>query len=562
MFKKNKNILYILVLLISALLAFIIHFFTPLHSDDFSYEIRGYSLTQQWDHYLTWSGRLVANFISPLILLIKNKVLIAIIQSLGMIALLHYISQLPKITSDNIYKSPNLLTFIIITSLFWLYHPALGQAIFWITGSANYMWTNLIMCVYLLSLLKYYYKEKFSYALPFLALIAGCSNENATPIIMGFTFLLLVSNAFINKKIDFKLGITLILNIIGGAFLILSPGNQARLDRLEAWHGVNWRGMSFMDKLGRFNSNYWEYLKYPVMFLVFLYIIIYLLQPIKIFNKDKKISSLSISVIFALGSFTSDFMMFLSPQYPPRSMSGAFLFLLIAISFALYNIVSLSHKNIQLKYLQIACASVLLLLFGKEYFTKIFPMYNSAFQQNKVQLAMIKEFQEQEIKDVKIPRIHFESNYPVRIIFDLYEEPTTYAKYYGFDKVTFYSVNFDFSKIRESNSIIANKNLITEGGLKNVYMYSTHNRTHFAIELSKEEVEALNGNYKMFFHVFKNTFNNFDIGVIKPVMYNDRYFITHHIDFKTSNIRRINLGYFDTNNWKIKYAEQSINLKH
>lgn len=562
MFKKNKNILYILVLLISALLAFIIHFFTPLHSDDFSYEIRGYSLAQQWDHYLTWSGRLVANTISPIILLIKNKVLIAIIQSLGMIALLHYISQLPRIASDNKFKTPNLFIFIIITSLFWLYHPALGQAIFWITGSANYMWTNLIICVYLVMLLNYYYNGKFSYALPFLALIAGCSNENATPIIIVFTFLILVSKAFLDKKLDVKLGLTFLLNTIGGAVLILSPGNQARLDRLESWHKVNWRGMPFMDKLGRFDSNYWEYLKYPVMFLVFLYIIIYLLQPIKLFNKDKKISLLSISVIFALGSFASDFMMFLSPQYPPRSMSGAFLFLLIAISFALYNIVLLSEKNVQLKHLYTVCASALLLLFGKEYFTKIFPIYNSAFQQNQVQLAMIKEFQEQEIKDVKIPRIHFESNYPVRIIFDLYEEPTTYAKYYGFDKVTFYSVNFDFSKLRESNSIIANKNLITEGGLKNVFMYSTHKRTHFAIELSKKEVEALNENHKMFFHVFKNTFNNFDIGVIKPVIYNDRYFITHHIDFKTSNIRKINLGYFDTNNWKTKYAEQSIDLKH
>ncbi|MFA7444684.1 MAG: DUF6056 family protein [Flavobacteriaceae bacterium] len=561
MFKKNKIRLYILAVLIATVLAFVIHFFTPLHSDDFSYKMRGLDLGKQWEHYLTWSGRLVANLISPLILLIKNKALIAIVQSLGLIALLHYVSQLPEIISDKKSKSPNLFAFILITSLFWLYHPALGQAIFWITGSANYMWTSLIICAYLIALLNYYYKEKFSYALPFLALIAGCTNENAVPIIIGFTFLLFVSKTYINKKIDITLGITFILNAIGGVFLILSPGNQARLDRLESWHGVNWRGISFMDKLGRFDSNYWEYLKYPVMFLVFLYIIIYLLQPIKIFNKDKKISSLSISVIFALGSFASDFMMFLSPQYPPRSMSGAFLFLLIAISFALYNIVLLSNKNVQLKHLYIVCASALLLLFGKEYFTKIFPMYNSAFQQNKVQLAMIKEFQEQGIKEVKIPRIHFESNYQVRIIFDLYEEPSTYAKYYGFDKVTFYSVNFDFSKIRESNSIIADKNLITEGGLKNVYMYSTHARTHFAIELSKEEVEALKGNYKMFFHVFKNTFNNFDIGVIKPVIYNDRYFITHHIDFKATNIRKINLGYFDANNWKTKYAELSIDLK-
>src|SRR5690554_190684 len=559
--KGNKKIIYILAILVFAVLAFIIHFLTPLHSDDFSYEMRGLSLVKQWEHYQTWSGRLVANFISTSILLIKNKALIAVVQSLGLIALLHYVSQLPEIISDKKSKYLNLFTFIIITSLFWLYHPALGQATFWITGSANYLWTNLIVCIYLSVLLNYYYKNKFSYALLFLALIAGCTNENITPVVIGFTFLLFVLKAFIEKKIDVKLGITFIFNAIGGAFLILSPGNQARLDRLESWYGLKWRGLSLMDKLNKFDSNYWEYLKYPIFFLVFLYIIIYLLQPIKLFNKDKKISFLSISVIFALGSFISDFMMFLSPQYPPRSMSGAFVFLLIAISFALYHIVKISDKNLQAKHLYIGCTFVLLFLFGKEYFTKTLPLYNSAFHQNKEQLAIIREFKEQNQKDVKIPRIHFESDYPGRIIFDRYENPVAYAEYYGFDKVEFYSLNFDISKLGESNSILTNKKLITEGGLKNVYMYSTHKRTHFAIELSKAEVDALEKNYKMFFHIYNNTFNNFDVGIIKLVIYNGRYFIIHHVNFRMKDIKRIDLGYFDAVNWKFRYAEQSVELK-
>lgn len=564
MLEKNKNIIYVLAVLVSAVLAFVIHFFTPLHSDDFSYEMRGLFLVKQWEHYLGWSGRLVANFVSPLILLIKNKALIAVVQSLGLMALLHYVSQLPEITSYKKSKYPNLITFTLISSLFWLFHPALGQAIFWITGSANYLWTNLIICIYLVALLNYYYKDKFSYTLLFWALIAGCSNENTAPIIIGFTFLLLLSKAYIDKKIDLKLGITFILNTIGGAFLILSPGNQVRLNRLEEWYGIKWRSLSLMEKINKFDSNYWEFLKYPVIFLISLYVIIYLLQPLKIFNKDKKISFMGISIIFALGSYASDFMMFLSPQYPARSMSGAFVFLLIAISFALYHIAKIADKNVKAKHLYSACTFLLLFLFGKEYFTKILPMYNNAFQQNKVQLAMMGEFKNQNLKDVKIPRIHFDSDYPNRIIFDRYEEPTTYAKYYGLDKVAFYSFNFDISKLGESNSIVTNKNLITEGGLKNVYMYSTHKRTHFAIELSKAEVDTLKENYKMFFHIFNrdNNFNNFDIGVIKPVMYNNKYFIIHHVDLKMKNIKKINFGYFEATDWRIRYAEQTIELKN
>ena len=560
---SKKKALYILTGSIFAILAFIIHFFTPLHSDDFFYEMRGLSLEKQWEHYLGWSGRLVANFITPLILVIKNKVLIAVVQSVGLIALFHYLSQLPEMATKFESKYPKYLKFILISSLFWLFHPALGHATFWIAGSANYLWTNLIVCIYLAALLNYYYKDKFSYALFFLALIAGCSNENTAPIIVGFTFLLLLSKAFTDKKIDLKLGVTFVFNAIGGALLILSPGNQVRLQRTEDLTGLKWRDLSLMEKISKFDSNYWEFLKYPILLLVIFYLIIYLFQPVEFFRKDKKISFLSISIIFALGSYASDFMMFLSPQYPPRSMSGAFIFLLIAISFALSHIIQLAGKQAKVKHLYYAFTLFFLFLFGKEYFMNILPLYNSAFQQSKVQLAIVEEFKKENLKDVKIPRIHFDSDYPDRIIFDRYEEPTAYAEYYGLDKVEFYSFDFDISKLGKSNSLVENKNLMTENGLRNLYMYSTRKRTHFAIELSKKEVDNLKENYNMFFHVFdnKNNLNNFDIGTIEPILYNGKYFIISHVNFRTKNIKKINLGYFDVSDWKIRYAEQIVELK-
>lgn len=561
--KDNKKIIYVLAVLVFAVLAFIIHFLTPLHSDDFSYEMRGVSWEKQKEHYLGWSGRIVANVISPLILLLKNKILITIVQTLGLMAILHYISQLPEIISDKKSKYPNLIAFVFISSLFWLYHPSLGHGVFWITGSANYLWTNLIICIYLIVLLNYYYKDKFSYALFFLALIAGCSNENTAPIVIGFTFLLLLSKIYIDKKIDVKLGIAFILNAIGGAILVLSPGNQVRLNRLEEWRGIKWKGLSLAEKMDKFDSNYWEFLKYPVIFLIIIYAIIYLFHPFKAFNKDKKISFISISIIFALGSYVSDFMMFLSPEYPGRSMSGAFIFLMIAISFALYHLTEIVVLNVKAKHLYFCCSFVLLFLFGTEYFTQILPVYNSAIQQNKIQLAMIEGYKKQNLTEVKIPRIHFDSDYQERIIIDRYLEPNTYAKYYGLDKITLYWFNFDISKLGEKNSILANKKLVTEGGLKGVYMYNTSKSTHFAIELSKEEVDSLKGNYRMFFHIFdkRNNLNNFDIGTIKPVLHDNRYFIIGHVNFEMKDIRRINFGYFEATDWKKRYAEQTVEFK-
>src|SRR5690606_9984354 len=166
-----------------------------------------------------------------------------------------------------------------------------------------------------------------------------------------------------DKKIDLKLGVTFVFNAIGGALLILSPGNQARLNRLEEWYGVKWRDLSLMEKVSRFDSNYWEFLKYPVFLLILLYAICLFFRSVNILDKDRKISFIAISFIFALGSLASDFMMFLSPQYPPRSMSGAFIFLLIAISFALHHIIQLTGKKTRVKYLYYACTFFFLFLF-------------------------------------------------------------------------------------------------------------------------------------------------------------------------------------------------------
>src|SRR5690606_17309334 len=124
-------------------------------------------------------------------------------------------------------------------------------------------------------------------------------------------------------------------------------------------------------------------------------------------------------------------------------------------------------------------------------------------------------------------------------------------------------IYFDISKLGKSNSLVENKNLMTENGLRNLYMYSTHKKTHFAVELSKKEVDNLKENYRMFFHVFdkSNNYHNFDIGTIEPILYNGKYFIINHVNFRTKNIKKINFGYFEVSDWKIRYAEQIVELK-
>ena len=63
---KNKSILVTIFVLV-----FVITFLTPMHSDDYAYYNLGFSLEGHLAHYINWSGRILADFISAGILLLK-----------------------------------------------------------------------------------------------------------------------------------------------------------------------------------------------------------------------------------------------------------------------------------------------------------------------------------------------------------------------------------------------------------------------------------------------------------------------------------------------------------
>ncbi|HFG6348781.1 TPA: DUF6056 family protein, partial [Salmonella enterica subsp. enterica serovar Korkeasaari] len=89
---SNKYI-YFSVCVIFFSVIYVLNYYTPLQSDDYGYAILGYNLEAHLHHYLTWSGRIVADFISPTLLLINNKFLIAAIQTLGVLLVLLLISK-------------------------------------------------------------------------------------------------------------------------------------------------------------------------------------------------------------------------------------------------------------------------------------------------------------------------------------------------------------------------------------------------------------------------------------------------------------------------------------
>ena len=69
---------------------------------------------------------------------------------------------------------------LILTSLYWVSNPNLGQINFWVVGASNYLVTTTFVAWLLYLILKHKNDDKIRH-LPYifvLSLISGCTNEN------------------------------------------------------------------------------------------------------------------------------------------------------------------------------------------------------------------------------------------------------------------------------------------------------------------------------------------------------------------------------------------------
>ncbi|MFA7580516.1 DUF6056 family protein [Castellaniella sp.] len=119
----------------------------PMSSDDYSYVMKGVSWAAMRDHYMGWSGRLVADTLSSLVLgwgthwadAVNTGALVWILATLGQ-RLAGKASWVPD---------ARVLFFIFI--LYWVNNPKLGHTTFWIVGAANYLWTHAILFGFVLA---------------------------------------------------------------------------------------------------------------------------------------------------------------------------------------------------------------------------------------------------------------------------------------------------------------------------------------------------------------------------------------------------------------------------
>lgn len=454
------------VLLIFGIFTFLIQFFSPLQSDDFSFTL--YNYQEIGSRYFSWSGRLVADFIGTTLLNIKNKFILSVVQTLGLLGLLYLLSQIPSKIFDQKF---NGFSFILVASLYWLFHPDLGQSTFWVVGAAVYMWTGIVVYFYLFLLLRYYYSENKKQLLStfiilnVFAFMAGCTNENVGSFVAVFGWIVFVSTLIFEKSFDKKLFFAAVISSAGAAVLILAPGNQRRLEHWERSSGINWGEIPLIDKYRQFDSHYFELLIIPFLILIVGYLLILIYKKFKII-KNKKLTFLGISIIFLLFSFFSNEILFLTPAKFVRAMAGPFLFLLFAISLFLFDFQQIFSKKKFFKGMTYTISAIAISFFLFLYFGKVYPLYTSYYEQNQIQVELIQNAKEEGLNEIKIPRIFTAKELKNdRLDMDYFENPKSVAEYYGFHKVEYFTVKRNLTEIKSFDSLHANR-LIVEIEMK------------------------------------------------------------------------------------------------
>lgn len=348
-FTKRKQCFLILTLIF--LLMLILNLLTPLLADDYSYSfgldgrIHNFwdIILKQVNHYFTWGGRSVAHTIGQTFLLFPKWVF-SLFNSFVYTTLVFLI----YLHTSN--KSSEPFALIIIHLLLWFTLPVFGQTCLWLIGSCNYLWTMVIILLFLLPLNKKIDMDDSLFMIIgmfILGVLAGWSNENTSFGLLVVSFILVIYHKknLKNEKLKIWNLSALIGVLIGFILMIIAPGNFVRndefVDNTFIVFKILKRAISASSGI--------------ITYLLPLFIIFVIFMSIVIYHK-KKVNYKSI--VFVLGAFFAVYSMCLSPTFPLRAWFGVIVFFIMSI-MVLYSDVINYHKI----YSFIVCDIVIIFTF-------------------------------------------------------------------------------------------------------------------------------------------------------------------------------------------------------
>ena len=307
---NEKNI--ILFTIFISMLA--LNYLYPYISDDYTYmykydnfeRIKNISdiFFSMKDHYFLWGGRVLAHSLASVFLLLPKNIF-NICNSIMYTIFIYLIYLIGRRNNKDNY---NYL--FIIHLLIWFINISFGEVTLWLTGSCNYLWTSVII---LLFLYLFHKENKNVIIFSILGILAGMCNENFSLSIIFVCILFVIFNKNYRNKNNY---IGIIFLIIGYLFLFLAPGNFIR-----ASAGVN--------NIITITQKTLYLIKVFSLLIIFILLLSYVLYKKNKLKKDY--------LIYILGSIICILFLVVAPTFSLRATIGTLIYNLIIIIDILFS---------------------------------------------------------------------------------------------------------------------------------------------------------------------------------------------------------------------------------
>lgn len=518
--------------------------YVPIQSDDYSYFLMGLSPSAHYHHYMTWSGRLITNIISTMLLSSMPHFAYEIINTIAFSLLILFIVAIP-LTEKGDNKLSYAIRVAFTFTLYWIANPNLGQTSFWIVGSANYLWTNMFIAFYFVYFFRILNKQHCNKAILFiLAFLAGASNENTGLVVVILTVFL----SFYERTSAHIKSISIVGNVLGFLLLILAPGNHVRASHFEYWNSLGFIQkiyIHFFERFPKAISEYWQ-----------VYIVMIAALLVASLSGTLRKNTIIYMTVFFIASILANAAFLGSPVLPPRALNGGLCFLLISMSFVLVD--ALKNDGIFERYFIYICGAFCIFYFLPSYYLFNVAMHTTT-EQAQIREDIIINEKNNGIMDVKIPRFYFPKLAKSSDKFDTFHSHSM-AKYYGVKSISPFPIEWDYSQINKAKNIDVNLSFYKDYKLERIYFYSESmgmkKKNMTLLEFSGPIDKAAESGDKIFMHIYKKGDKNFinaDVDV-SPIAIDGRYFTARGINnVKSKDIEKIIIGIYNTKTKKRKF---------
>ena len=142
----RRRVLFFLAVSAAFVLIFVFNVLTPMMTDDLFYAKTvseassiGELFAQEYEQYMTWTGRSVCHMILRFFLL-TDKMVFNVANSLAFVFLTLLIYW--NVERRKAYDMP---LYLLVNLLLWMFGVVFRQTVLWETGACNYLWGSVLI---------------------------------------------------------------------------------------------------------------------------------------------------------------------------------------------------------------------------------------------------------------------------------------------------------------------------------------------------------------------------------------------------------------------------------